>query len=233
MSRSRKSLLRFLEKRRLTGKASLVALVPFATLIVVSLAYAQLTEAPAGFDNLTNGNSTQTDFNNDKAEFDQVENITDGLGPVYNAQSCRECHQNPVSGATSQITEFRAGHRDGFGNFVGATVTLHDANGNPVVIAGRSLINQRAICPGVDAAQNFDFPNTYALERITTAETIRTTRSAPNLLGDGFVEAIASSTLQDINDDQCNTAPGDICGLLVSVPVFEAPGQTRIGRFGW
>jgi CxxC motif-containing protein (DUF1111 family) len=234
MSRSRKSVSRFLEKCRPTGKASLVALVPFAAVLVVSLAYAQaVTEAPAGFDNLTNGNSTQTDFNNDKAEFDQVENITDGLGPVYNAQSCRECHQNPVSGATSQITEFRAGHQDGAGNFVGATVTLHDANGNPVVIAGRSLINQRAICPGVDASQGFNFPNTYAQERITTAETIRTERSSLNLLGDGFVEAIASGTLLNIQNNQCNTAPGDICGLALSVPVLEAPGQTRVGRFGW
>jgi CxxC motif-containing protein (DUF1111 family) len=233
MSRSRKSLARFLRKRLPAGKASLVVLVPFATMILVSLAYAQLAEAPAGFDNVTNGNSAQADFDIDRAEFDQVEGIADGLGPTYNAQSCRECHQNPVSGGTSQITEFRAGHLDGAGRFVGATVTLHDANGAPVVIAGRSLINQRAICPGVDASLNFTFPNTYAQERITTAETIRTLRTSLNLLGDGFVEAIASGTLQSINATQCNTFPGDICGLLVSVPVFEAPGQTRIGRFGW
>jgi CxxC motif-containing protein (DUF1111 family) len=31
----------------------------------------------------------------------------DGLGPLYNAQSCRECHQNPTSGGPSQITELR------------------------------------------------------------------------------------------------------------------------------
>ena len=42
------------------------------------------------------------------------EDIADGLGPVYNAQACAECHQNPVSGATSQITELRAGTLDSF-----------------------------------------------------------------------------------------------------------------------
>src|SRR5438477_4069652 len=33
-----------------------------------------------------------------------------GLGPVYNATSCVSCHQNPVSGSSSQIEEIRAGH---------------------------------------------------------------------------------------------------------------------------
>ena len=66
-----------------------------------------------------------------KAAFEERDEIADGLGPVYNAQSCAECHQNPVTGATSQITEFRAGHLDGFGNFVDAP--------------GGSLINDRAI----------------------------------------------------------------------------------------
>ena len=57
--------------------------------------------------------------------------IADGLGPVYNAQACSECHQNPVTGSVSQITELRAGHLDSFGNFVDAP--------------GGSLINDRAI----------------------------------------------------------------------------------------
>jgi len=35
----------------------------------------------------------------DLAKFDALELLTDGLGPLYNAQSCRECHQSPVSGA--------------------------------------------------------------------------------------------------------------------------------------
>ena len=229
------SIAASLKKPHRIVMVALVALVPFSLVMVVSLAFGQgpVTEAPTGFDNKTNGFDLQTDFDNDKGEFDQVEAITDGLGPVYNAQSCRECHQNPVSGAISQIKEFRAGHLDGSGNFVGATVTLHDANGNPVVIAGRSLINQRAICPGVDASQNFNFPNTYAQERITTAETIRTTRKTTNTLGDGFVEAIANGTLTANRNAQCNTAPGDICGLAISVPVFEANNALRIGRFGW
>ena len=50
------------------------------------------TEAPAGFDNLTNGFLTQADFDAAKASFEEREGVDDGLGPMYNAQACAECH---------------------------------------------------------------------------------------------------------------------------------------------
>src|SRR5215210_6542719 len=101
------------------------------------------TEAPAAFDNQTNGFEPQGtpvppntdpvpgDFESDKAIFEVVDVIEDGLGPVYNAQSCRECHQNPVTGGVSQISELRAGHLAPDGTFVDAP--------------GGSLIHSRAI----------------------------------------------------------------------------------------
>src|SRR5207248_5216464 len=78
------------------------------------------SEAPAGYDNLTNGFLSQTTFNDDKGVFEERDDIAKGLGPVYNTQSCAECHQNPVTGAISQVTELRAGHNDVNGNFVDA-----------------------------------------------------------------------------------------------------------------
>src|SRR6266852_6600651 len=108
------------------------------------------TEAPAGFDTLTNGMVTQAVHDADRATFEERDDVTKGLGPLYNAQSCAECHQNPVSGGISQVSELRAGHNDGFGNFVPATLKINDGGGLPgITIANRSLINQRAICPGV------------------------------------------------------------------------------------
>jgi CxxC motif-containing protein (DUF1111 family) len=169
--------------------------------VAAPLVYAA-TEAPAGFDNLTNGFESQTQFNLDLANFDSVEDNADGLGPVYNAQACRECHQNPVSGATSQITELRAGTTDGFGNF-----------SNP---PGGSLINDRAI-------------NAAIQERLTTASNTVATRSSLNILGDGFVEAIADATFTTIR----NAQPSGMKGQIINVPIFEAPGQTRVARFGW
>jgi CxxC motif-containing protein (DUF1111 family) len=171
-------------------------------LVAAPMVYSAVTEAPAGFDNLTNGFTTQAQFDLDLATFDAAEEIDEGLGPVYNAQACRECHQNPVSGAVSQIQETRAGRLDAFGTF-----------SNP---PGGSLINDRAIDAKIQ-------------ERVTTAENVITQRSSLNTLGDGFIEAIADTTITNIRNAQAS----GLKGTIISVPVLESPGTTRFGRFGW
>jgi CxxC motif-containing protein (DUF1111 family) len=160
----------------------------------------------------------------DKEAFDAVEAIADGLGPLYNAQSCRECHQNPTSGGASQITELRVGHRGPDGRFRNADIPI--ARGK-VVISGRTLVNDRAICP------NAAFPDSEIQERVPARETIRTTRASLNLLGDGLVEAVADETLLEVAREQRRTTHGRIHGQALRVPIIEAPGSTGVGRFGW
>jgi len=194
------------------------------------------TEAPSGYDNQPNGLIDSATFTHDRGKFEEIEQIGDGLGPIFNAQSCRECHQNPVTGSTSQVKELRAGHQDSFGHFVPATAFLAD---NTVTLPKRSLINQRAICPAIDTItvngqqQTFSFPQTQGQERITTAETIRAFRISLNTLGDGFIESIADQTLLNLAAAQCNRTGGAICGQAVQVPVLEASGALAVGRFGW
>jgi CxxC motif-containing protein (DUF1111 family) len=77
----------------------------------------QFSEAPTGFDNKSNGVVDDLTHQADQVNFEEVEGLTDGLGPLYNAQSCRECHQSPVSGAASQVTELRVGHQGPDGHF--------------------------------------------------------------------------------------------------------------------
>ena len=58
---------------------------------------------------------------------------------MYNATSCVSCHQNPVTGSSSQIAEIRAGHH----NF-----DPDDPNPRKVKFVeppGGSVIHQRAI----------------------------------------------------------------------------------------
>jgi len=195
------------------------------------------TEAPTGFDTLTNDATfvSQATHDADRDTFQEVDEVTRGLGPVYNAQSCAACHQNPVTGGISQISELRAGHPDSFGNFVPATVTINDGGGLVgVTIANRSLINQRATCPGVvtDVTTHaivYNHPNEQAQERVPGTETIRARRMTTNVLGLGFVECISNTTLQNIPNGQ----PSGMKGELTAVPVAEAGGALRIGRFGW
>src|SRR5438876_3213366 len=125
-------------------------------------------EAPAGFDNKTNGMVDDATHAADQAKFDETEALDDGLGPLYNTQSCRECHQNPTSGGPSQVTELRVGHAGPQGEFRNADIPI--ARGK-VVISGRTLVNDRAICP------NAAFPDSEIQERVPETETIRTTRA--------------------------------------------------------
>jgi CxxC motif-containing protein (DUF1111 family) len=47
------------------------------------------------------------------------------------------------------------------------------------------------------------------------------------------VEAIDDSTLIAIAAQQPALSEGRVHGEVVQAPIFEAPGQTRVGRFGW
>jgi CxxC motif-containing protein (DUF1111 family) len=177
---------------------------------------ARATEAPTGFDNQTNGFSVQgpdfdtieedtviplNSFNDNRFIFEEAEGVDDGLGPTFNAQSCRECHQNVVTGGSSQIAEQRTGR---------------EKNGDFFESLGGSLIQSRATHPDI-------------VERVAGRDDVRTFRLATNTLGNGFVEAIANGTLLAIRDRQ----PSSMRGTAVVVPVLEANGRGRIGRFGW
>jgi len=164
------------------------------------------TEAPTGFDNNSNGFLSESDFDAARKTFEERDINRGGLGPVYNAQSCAECHQTPVTGSGSQISELRAGHRDAAGNFVDAP--------------GGSLINDRAIKPAIQ-------------EYVLDDENVRTLRMSTNTLGAGFVEAISDATLQAIALAQPGQSGGAIAGQVINVPILEAPGTVGIGRFGW
>jgi CxxC motif-containing protein (DUF1111 family) len=188
------------------------------------------TEAPSAFDTPTlvqsPGSQSQSNglvepagdsFALDQKIYETTHDVTTGLGPVFNARACSDCHQNPVSGGASQFTELRAGHRDPTGTFVNPTVSINDG---ATTIVGRSIVNDRAVLP-------------EAQEHIPATENLRELRATLITLGDGFVESIDDATLLAIGAQQIKSSHGRIHGEAIQVPMFEAPGQTRVGRFGW
>jgi len=209
-------------------------LTAVATALILAAALARAaapaSEAPTGFDtptlaqnpgsrSVSNGfpQPAGDSYARDQKVFEMLHDEASGLGPVYNARSCAECHQNGVTGGASQFTEVRAGHHDANGNFVNPTVPI---NGGAASISGRSIIDDRALKP-------------EAQEHLPASEDIRALRSVLSTLGDGFIEAIDDSTLLAIAAAQPLATRGRIHGEAVSVALFEAPGQTRVGRFGW
>ena len=206
------------------------ALAVVIVLGAISIVYSQSsTQAPTGFTTPTlntNPGSQSTSnglqepsgdsFAQDQATFEEEDGIDNGLGPIYNARGCVDCHQNPVTGGASQVTELRVGHTSN-GVFVNPNITI---NNGATTINNRSLINDRSICA-------------QAQERVPGSETIRAQRASLNTLGDGFVEAIDSNTLVAIANSQPNQSGGRIAGQFIQVPVLEASGQIRGGRFGW
>jgi CxxC motif-containing protein (DUF1111 family) len=182
------------------------------------------SDAPTGFDNKSNGMVDEATHQADQAKFDDTETVADGLGPLYNAQSCRECHQNPTSAGTSQVAELRVGHQGPDHLFHNPEIPIaHGAE----IIAGRTLVNDRSLCP------NAAFPDTEIQEHVPDSENIRTLRMSLGLLGDGFVEAVADETLVELARKQCKESHRKVCGQAITVPIVEAPGETGIGRFGW
>jgi len=166
--------------------------------------------APAGFDNQTNGFEPQAAFDDDLKNFESVESVKDGLGPVYNSTSCVSCHQNPVTGGPSQVAVLRAGHYD----------RLKRQFVEP---PGGSLIFQRAIDASIQAG-------------VSPGNEIRTLRMATNVLGNGFIECIADDDIRKVQLAQ----PKGMRGAIVLVPVAVAPAAgggftfgERVGRFGW
>jgi CxxC motif-containing protein (DUF1111 family) len=188
------------------------------------------TEAPTGFTTppQTQSPAPQTVSNGlaeppgdtfvaDQLQFERIHDPNTGLGPLFNGTSCAQCHQNSVTGAASQITELRVGHRDANGNFVNPTVPINEGT---TTVSGRSIVNDRAICE-------------QAQEHVPDTETIQTRRAVLNTLGDGFVEAIQDQTLISIASSQAAQSGGRIHGEVIEIPVLESPGTTQVGKFGW
>ena len=215
-------------RRKLLVAGFLTLVVMASGLMLKVRSQSTAREAPTGFSTPTlsenpgsqsasNGIEDDARFTADQAAFEEADGVDNGLGPMYNARSCVDCHQSPVTGGGSQVAELRVGHNNSRGQFVNPTIFVNDGQTS---VPSRSLVNDRSTCA-------------EAQEHAPPSEGIRTFRMSLHILGDGFVEAIDDATLQNIARQQRVQSGGLIAGEAIQVPLFEATGQTRIGRFGW
>ncbi len=71
-----------------------------------------------------------------REEFESVETVEGGLGPIFNNNSCAACHSAPVSGGASATTVTRFGKTT-------------DGHFDPLANEGGSLLQQMAIDPSL------------------------------------------------------------------------------------
>ncbi len=150
-------------------------------------------------------------FNDGKAEFQSVETVEEGVGPVFNDVSCANCHNVAATGGGSAILETRFG------------TTAADGTFDPMSELGGSLMQSQGI--GVAGACE------YLAEIVPPGATITAHRRTTPLFGLGLVDAVPDSTFYAIASEESHN-PDGITGK-VSVVTNISTGQNAVGKFGW
>jgi CxxC motif-containing protein (DUF1111 family) len=138
-----------------------------------------------------------------REEFESIETVEGGLGPLFNNNSCAACHSQPFSGGVSSITVTRFG-RTSHGHF------------DPLDSEGGSLLQQFATAP--EALEHVPHDANTVAKRLTTP-----------VFGAGLLEAIPDS---EILNNAARPKPDGVSGRAAHI-TDAATGAARIGRLGW
>lgn len=144
-----------------------------------------------------------SDFTDGLAEFETVETVESGLGPIFNNVSCVSCHSGVATGSGSKTTVTRFGR---------TTNGVFD----PLTELGGSLLQSQAIDP-------------QALEVIPVEANVIAQRQTTPLFGAGLIEAIQD---QDIQQLARVHRPDGIKGRAAMITDVST-GKLRVGRYGW
>jgi CxxC motif-containing protein (DUF1111 family) len=143
-------------------------------------------------------------FRDGKEAFGTTEAASDGLGPIFNNNSCVACHFAPVIGGSSPINETRA--------------QRVDPSGAHFEFDGGSLFQSDAISPNCK-------------ELVPPGANATAMRQTTPLFGLGLVEAIPDEQLEGYAADEARSFPQQ-AGRVNRV-TDVASGLSRVGRFGW
>lgn len=152
----------------------------------------------------------QSRFAAGREVFVENETVADGVGPVFNDDSCGACHVSPATGGGGIRTVTRFGRR---------------ARGAFDALAGLggSLLQSQ----GIGAQGECDF----VAETVPAEANVTALRRTTPLFGLGLVDALDDRTLLDLAARQRARTPAT-AGRARYVADAVAGGQ-RVGRFGW
>ena len=144
-------------------------------------------------------------FERGREEFERVFTPETGLGPLFNADSCGECHEDPVAGGPGDEVEVHA--------------TAFNQGGCDELIEQGGLVVQQEATPALQAALGID------REPVPAAATATALRTTPDLFGFGLLEAVPDETILALADADDRDGDG-----ISGRPNRTADG--RLGRFG-
>jgi CxxC motif-containing protein (DUF1111 family) len=158
--------------------------------------------------------------------FAAVEEIDEGLGPIFNEAGCGVCHSLPVLGGSGTQIERRFGRIEN-GRFFGFDADDSDNQGG-------TLRQLRTVGTFVNGGRTCTIP----LEVEPAAANVRNVgRRTTPLFGLGLMDAMPDAVFAQVQQTQ----PSSVRGIARSVEVIipdprdrsQFLGGTRIGRFGW
>jgi CxxC motif-containing protein (DUF1111 family) len=145
-------------------------------------------------------------------QFKVVDGPADGLGPIFNNQSCVACHSQPVvagaitPGGASAVLETR------FGNLTNGVF-------NPLTNESGTLLRQMALAP-------------FAQETVPSDANVVASRKTTPLFGLGLIEAIPDAAIEaNVHHPPVDGVTGRPAILTDSVT--QLVGGNVVGRFGW
>ena len=142
------------------------------------------------------------------SDFREIEEASEGLGPLFNGTGCASCHNVPAIGGGSPMTEMRAGARDADGNFR--------------IVGGTTLY------------QLFSIPDHRCQSAVPAEATIVARRMSIPLFGAGLIEAIADETLLALEDpfDRDRDGISGRAAIVTDVATGSAASAVRLEGAG-
>ncbi|MFM1802877.1 MAG: hypothetical protein RJA81_2229 [Planctomycetota bacterium] len=145
-----------------------------------------------------------------KMAFETVENVEDGIGPVFNERSCVDCHNGPAPGGGAEIFGVR------FGRIRNGQYDDMQAFGGP------TLQNQ-----GIGLFNGVNFVG----ETVPAEATVVARRRANPMFGYGLVDHVPDEFFYQLAQRQKRVSP-ETAGR-VNVTINFRTGRPAVGKFGW
>ena len=137
--------------------------------------------------------------------------LAEGLGPVFNYESCADCHRGG-NGSNRLVTRFGRIERDGF---------------DALEPFGGSLVQAR----GIGSISTADGTHDFHGETVPPEANVQARRKSQPLFGLGFVDAVPDGTWDAIADEEQQIDPSTAGHVQ---RVFDpTTGSFVVGRFGW